>query len=302
MQMELRSILDSVFPSHDLVDVGWNNFCLLISHGDCSHEALLCDLLRHDLGAHVTPSLGVSANDCHRDEASISIRYVLLALQHPIKWYQGVLDPILRQCKNDVRFKTICVADFLRQNCAQTSFGESAASDLTGPMSDSFGGRLLDYINSQVNEFLDPIQQTSCATFTIVVDNLTWLLDLGLTTRQLERLLTKWHQASSGHTRLIVGSHVGQMLDDLAASEMDPTFVHFIHLCRARASLLLELRPLTTGYSQMLDGKLSVTRRSSANRALLHGRKSLESTMTYHYHYDGSRIMCYPPGTSKLVT
>ncbi|CAH8599809.1 unnamed protein product [Heterobilharzia americana] len=138
----------------------------------------------------------------------------------------------------------------------------------------------------------------------IFIDNISSLYDLGVSLRELEYLLSNWFYSPDSNTNISnllvsIGVHVGENFQDSITSEFEPGFIHFIDLWRSRASIILESKPLTTGYTSLIDGQLICWKRSTLDR--LNCKNNITSSV-YHFHVEGKRINCYTPGTSKLLT
>uniref|UniRef100_A0A183ATE9 Pecanex-like protein n=1 Tax=Echinostoma caproni TaxID=27848 RepID=A0A183ATE9_9TREM len=124
---------------------------------------------------------------------------------------------------------------------------------------------------------------------------------LGLSLSQMHQLITSTIRSEGiiqPMIHLVIGCHAGQVFEDSWASESEPSFAHWIEMLKAKADWTLELRRLTTGYTVSIDGELSVRRAFSS----IDPQRNPDMIRTFHYVCDNRRVLCYPPGTSKLIT
>ncbi|KAF8568402.1 hypothetical protein P879_06743 [Paragonimus westermani] len=293
--MDLGAILEQYFR-RSTVENKEAKLCLLVSHLDASHEPILCELVRHALyhGLHSLSSVSVEIGECATDSVSQPIQNCLLiALQKPARFYQRFLTPVVRGHENSCKLSVVDVPEWTQAFVAKSYTGDS--SDYSGTFTEKFVEELLRHIRTEVDRFCETMKKTP-GVATVALDNLTGLADLGFSARQLERLLTGLRRAVGGNLRIFVGCHIGRAFEDAIASELDPAFLHYLSLCRSRASLVLDVRPLATGYTTSLDGEISV---QEITNGIIPQSKT---TRTFHYKRDGRRVLCYTPGTSKLIT
>ncbi|CAH8860901.1 unnamed protein product [Trichobilharzia szidati] len=178
-----------------------------------------------------------------------------------------------------------------------------------------------NYIKNKVDKLLKPsssegegdsMKSTGDQNVGIFIDNLTTLYDLGVSVRELENMISSWccyphsnvdndnfvkTSSSSSSLFMHIGIHVGDNFEDSIISEYEPAFVHFIDMWRRRASNVIEVKPLTTGYTSLIDGQLICWKQTSNVDNIC-----ASTSNTYHFRVEGKRINCYTPGMSKLLT
>nr|CAH8863018.1 unnamed protein product [Trichobilharzia regenti] len=211
--------------------------------------------------------------------------------------------------------------DEMMKNCT--------TSDVQPNIDDSM---IKNYIKNKVDKLLKPSSSSSSCSegevapmkstvdqnVGIFIDNLTALYDLGVSVRELENMLSSWwwgwccSQSIVDNPSLIktssspslsfmhIGIHLGDNFEDSIISEYEPAFVHFIDMWRRRASNVIEVKPLTTGYTSLIDGQLICWKQSSNMDNIC--ASTVNTSNTYHFRVEGKRINCYTPGMSKLIT
>ncbi|KAF7259655.1 hypothetical protein EG68_02993 [Paragonimus skrjabini miyazakii] len=293
--MDLGAILEQYFRRSS-TDNKEALFCLLVSHLDASHEPILCDLVGHALhyGFHPFPNIAAETGEGTAELASQSVQNCLLiALQKPARFYQKFLTPVIRGHESSCKLSVVDLPEWTQGFV--TKFYSNDSSDSLGTFTEKFVEELLEHIRIEVDRFSETVKKTPGVSI-VALDNLTGFADLGVSPRQLERLLTRLRHVASGIVRIFVGCHVGRAFEDTIASELDPAFLHHLSLCRSRAALILDVRPLATGYTTSLDGEISV---QETTNGIITRSKTIR---TFHYKCDGRRVLCYTPGTSKLIT
>ncbi|KAF6777783.1 hypothetical protein AHF37_03147 [Paragonimus kellicotti] len=293
--MDLGDILEQYFRRSP-TDNNETMFCFLVSHLDASHEPILCELIGHALlhGLHPFLNMAAEIGENTADLASQSVQNCLLiALQKPARFYQKFLTPIIRGHESSCKLSVIDLPQWTQGFVAKSYSDDS--SDSLGTFTEKFVEELLGHIRTEVDRFSETVKKTLGVSI-VALDNLTGFADLGVSPRQLERLVTGLRHIAGGIVRIFVGCHVGRAFEDTIASELDPAFLHHLSLCRSRASLVLDVRPLATGYTASLDGEISV---QETTNGIIPRSKTIR---TFHYKCDGRRVLCYTPGTSKLIT
>ncbi|KAF5400014.1 hypothetical protein PHET_06461 [Paragonimus heterotremus] len=292
--MDLGAILEQYFRRSS-TDNKEALFCLLVSHLDASHEPILFDLVGHALhhGFHPFPNITAKIGEGTEDLASQSVQNCLLiALQKPARFYQKFLTPVIRGHESSCKLSVVDLSEWTK-GFVEKSYSDDL-SDSLGTFTEKFVEELLEHIRIEVDRFSETVKTLGVSI--VALDNLIGFADLGVSPRQLERLLTGLRRVAGGIVRIFVGCHVGRAFEDTIASELDPAFLHHLSLCRSRASLVLDVRPLATGYTASLDGEISV---QETTNGIIPRSKTIR---TFHYKCDGRRVLCYTPGTSKLIT
>ncbi|CAL8108022.1 unnamed protein product [Calicophoron daubneyi] len=307
--------LNTVVGDHLLSSTDGNGkLCLLLSHDTAVYEPILCDLIGQllkspvaALGAVVVPpsASGSSSGDCSASMEHVvpANRCLLITTQKSSRMYAQFLTQFLKtHSSGHSELITVSVAEWAQGVLA----GMSNADGFLSPFTPEFGNALLRHIQTEIDKFLSTTSSGLGTKETVAIENLTALLDMGLTPRELERLLTRLirpapPKSATGRIprRLVlVGCHVGNNYTDPFASDLEPAWVHCLEFLKARSSLILEVRSLATGYTASVDGELSITEPQPIS-----ARKDTASvTRLFHYRCEAKRVMCYPPGTSNLVT
>ncbi|CAH8860869.1 unnamed protein product [Trichobilharzia szidati] len=230
---------------------------------------------------------------------------------------------------------TVGMKEILSSSSISSSSNQSAESNLpeqlmknctTSDVQPNIEDSMIrNYIKNKVDKLLKPssccsegdedsMKSTGDQNVGIFIDNLTALYDLGVSVRELENMLSSWwwcyphsnvdndsfvktSSSSSSTLFMHIGIHVGDNFEDSIISEYEPAFVHFIDMWRRRASNVIEVKPLTTGYTSLIDGQLICWKQTSNVDNIC-----ASTSNTYHFRVEGKRINCYTPGMSKLLT
>ncbi|VDQ13734.1 unnamed protein product [Trichobilharzia regenti] len=188
-------------------------------------------------------------------------------------------------------FFTECIHQFLQKHYPTLTiqpYGDKQNnnSDVQPNIDDSM---IKNYIKNKVDKLLKPSSSSSSCSegevapmkstvdqnVGIFIDNLTALYDLGVSVRELENMLSSWWwgwccsqsivavnaslikpSSSPSLSFMHIGIHLGDNFEDSIISEYEPAFVHFIDMWRRRASNVIEVKPLTTGYTSLIDGQV----------------------------------------------
>ncbi|CAH8556810.1 unnamed protein product [Schistosoma turkestanicum] len=306
--------------------------CLLISHGNAVHELFFIECINqflqnyaniskpHDESPPV-PTMVNTNNNTFVDSPKQSTQCLIFCFHKSWSIYEKLLNPI--HAANNVSLKnnftiidmTMMLQDLLlisNQNAQLDNDDKGVTTD------ENIGTIIKNYIKDKTDEFLknnstenpsDDVrqQQQQQQNIGIFIDNISALYDLGVTVRELEQFLCSWlynsrySQTAINVANLLVciGLHIGDHFQDSIVSEYEPALVHLVALWKARASIILECKPLLTGYTSLVDGQLICWKSSITNNNDL---QNVTTSSTYHFHVEGKHINCYTPGTTKLLT
>ncbi|TGZ63310.1 hypothetical protein CRM22_006979 [Opisthorchis felineus] len=220
---------------------------LILSHNTASHEPLLSELIRRSLNPVRRPLLGPAGDPGAPANTSPMHKCILFCTHKSPRFYQQLLSSAILGRDQYCSLSTVDVGDVVRQSLTED------CKEVPGFMSQEFSSNLWRYISDKSNEFAETVKQSPTCVATLIVDNLTCLFDLGLNARQIDRLLVQW---SRSQLRLLIGCHVGQDFQDESLPEHDHTLVHCLETWKNRAPVVLEVRPLETGYTTSLDGEI----------------------------------------------
>ncbi|VDK20377.1 unnamed protein product [Taenia asiatica] len=201
------------------------------------------------------------SGSCDGEQATTSL---LIAAKQPVERYMAHLNSLLHRSAGRHKISTFDLSEsFLASPVTQS--GEDLYNDLRK--------RATDFTGS-VEEGRKPL---------IFLDDLAVLTDLGVPShRFLGSLLV-----SNLHC-LVIGYHGSRdgVGDDL-----------LLHLARRRAELCVDVRPLDTGYSDAIDGQLTISQRHQE-----HSEDEPVKPTKFHFRAVDRRIQCYYPGASNLVS
>ncbi|TNN15056.1 hypothetical protein EWB00_001666 [Schistosoma japonicum] len=300
-----------------------NKFCLLLSHGISVHELFFTECINQFLQNHfsstTTTTTTISSVDKNsllsNNQANDTIKCIIFCFHKSWNIYHKLLNPLYA---NNVTLKnnlTIIDMTVILENLLISNFDVDSIDKDYSSSDKSIGTIVRDYIKDKTNEYLmnnsattDPSKDIVQQTIGIFIDNISALHDLGVTIRELEQLLCSWLYLPdsdttikrNNHSLICVGLHVGDHFQDSVISEYEPALVHLIGLWKSRASIILECKPLQTGYTSLVDGQLICWKRSMVDDANL--RNVTTENRIYHFHVEGKHINCYTPGTTKLLT
>ncbi|TPP66406.1 hypothetical protein FGIG_06113 [Fasciola gigantica] len=245
--MDLASVLGHDFTTDPLSS---EKLTLLLSHELIDHGPVLCYIV----GRLTYPS-PLAIGDASQTDTTCNRPCLFVALQRAASIYQRSLGSVSqRLMKDDPGVHFIDISAWLKSKfleCDSTKTHESPCFQVAED--------LCSYLTDQISHFFHEYSGMN-KVVTMVFDDVTVLLDLGVSLSRIHQLVYSNIQSGTNkfpNIHLILGCHVGKLLDDSWASESDPSFAHWIDLLRSRANRVIDLRPLTTGYTTAVDGEVS---------------------------------------------
>ncbi|VDL18957.1 unnamed protein product [Hymenolepis diminuta] len=206
--------------------------------------------------------LGSTISSFFTKSGEIATASLLLAARQPLSRYTDYLDPLVRRSMGKHQLYGFDFADELVKNPLE---------------------RCEETLTLSINRLINDLELLSEERkLLLVIDDLSYVKDLGVSPRKLiSRLLN-----SSIHY-LLIGYHNNNdgITDD-----------YLFHLLHRRADFFLDVSPLDTGYSNTIDGKLTI---STPNNEM---SSSGETQLDYFKIFaEGRTIRCYTQGASNLV-
>nr|CDS26649.1 expressed conserved protein [Hymenolepis microstoma] len=192
----------------------------------------------------------------------ISTTSLLFAARQPLSRYTSFLDPLFRRSIGRHQVYGFDFADELVKNPLERC-GEALFLSIT---------QLIDDFESLSKE----------RKLFLMVDDLSCVEDLGVSSKKLLSRLLK----SSIHY-LLIGYHNTSdgITDD-----------YLFHLLHRRADFFLDVSSLNTGYSNTVDGQLTI---STPNNGMGSGETQRDHFTIFA---EGQTIRCYSQGSSSLVS
>ncbi|VDO07161.1 unnamed protein product [Rodentolepis nana] len=192
----------------------------------------------------------------------LSTANLLFTARQPFSRYTSFLDPIFRRSigKHQV-------------------YGFDFADELVKNPLERCGEALFLSMNRLIDDF--EVLSKERKLF-LMVDDLSYVEDLGVSCKKLLSRLLK----SSIHY-LLIGYHNTNdgITDD-----------YLFHLLHRRADLFLDVSSLNTGYSNTLDGQLTI---STPNSGMSSGETQKDH---FTFFAEGQTVRCYTQGSSSLVS
>lgn len=187
---------------------------------------------------------------------------LLFAARQPLSRYTSYLDPLFRRSIGKHQVYGFDFADELVKN----------------PL-----GRCEEALTLSINRLIDDLVSLSKdRKLFLMVDDLTCVKDLGVSPWKLLSRLLK----SSIHY-LLIGYH--NTSDDI-------TDDYLFHLLHRRADFFLDVSTLNTGYSNTVDGQLTISR---PNNDMGSGETQRDH---FTFFAEGQAVRCYSQGSSSLVS
>ncbi|BHF82872.1 hypothetical protein SprV_0802601100 [Sparganum proliferum] len=246
---------------------------LLLSRGSSRHEEVLAALTAHLL----SPSpASTQSLQCSTVQSVADSSFLLLCLYHSARRYQSYLDAFLK--RSSVKRSLVAVDMAAELNASLQSRPDAPAEALNCRM---------DHL---IQEFRERVtssgRQVTGLDYTIIVDDISSLLDLRMTLRQIYQLVDSL--GSEACDLLVLGCH----LDEFSSEE---GLLRLVHLLSRRSFCVIEIKPLVNGYTTSVDGELKI---SFTPRRVT---EIPQPCQIFHYKAEGRVIKCYPPGSSNLI-
>ncbi|KAL5103952.1 hypothetical protein TcWFU_006945 [Taenia crassiceps] len=207
----------------------------------------------------VTTISGLLSSAGVNEQATTSL---LIAAKQPVERYMTHLTSLLHRSEGRHKVTAFDLSESFHASPVMQS-GEDLYNDLRE--------RVTIFINS-VEEGRKPL---------IFLDDLSVLTDLGVPSNRFLGFLL----VSNLHY-LVIGYHGNRdgVSDDF-----------LLHLARRRAELCVDVRPLDTGYSDTIDGQLTISQRHQE-----HSEDGPARPTKFHFRAVDRRIQCFYPGASNL--
>ncbi|CAI2731494.1 unnamed protein product [Schistosoma spindalis] len=290
-----------------------NKLCLLLSHGNAVHELFFIECINQFLQNYATTIIHQSPisntinivdsnnnNNKVPDNQHQSITKCLIFCFHK-SWniYHKLLNPLYANnitLKNNLTIidMTVILENLLIKSNSNSELDNNDKDLITD---ENIGTVIKNHIKDKTDEFLknsyttNPSNGVQQQNIGIFIDNISALYDLGVTVRELEQFLCSWLYHSRDQQSAInianilvcIGIHTGDFFQDSIVSEYEPALVHLVALWKSRASIILECKPLLTGYTSLVDGQLICWKRSIEDKINL---QNLTTSSTYHFHVE----------------
>ncbi|KAL7055544.1 hypothetical protein AAHC03_022889 [Spirometra sp. Aus1] len=247
---------------------------LLLSRGSSRHEEVLAALTAHLLSPSPASTQSLQCSTVPSTAADSS--FLLLCLYHSARRYQSYLDSFLK--RSSVKRSLLAV-----DMAAELSASLQSRPDTPAEALNCRVDRLIQEFRERVTSSR---RQVTGLDYAIIVDDISSLLDLRMTPRQIYQLVDSL--GSEACDLLVLGCH----LDEFNSEE---GLLRLVHLLSRRSVCVIEIKPLVNGYTTSVDGELKI---SFTPRRVT---EVPQPCQIFHYKAEGRVIKCYPPGSSNLI-
>ncbi|VDL86152.1 unnamed protein product [Schistocephalus solidus] len=214
---------------------------LLLSRGSLRHEEVLAALTAHLLSPSSVQSLQPSHPSASDPPPPLPLLLLFFCLYHSARRYQSYLDDFLKRSPVKRCLLAVDMGAELRtalESCADA------------PVEETLSGRVDHLIQEFRERVVDCRRQTTGLDYSIIVDDISSLLDLCMTPRQVYQLVDSL--GSEACDLLVLGCH----LDEFHSEER---LIRLVHLLSRRSFCVIEITPLVNGYTTSVDGQVFFT-------------------------------------------
>nr|VZI50294.1 unnamed protein product [Spirometra erinaceieuropaei] len=249
---------------------------LLLSRGSSRHEEVLAALTAHLLSPSPASTQSLQRSNVPSVAGAADSSFLLLCLYHSARRYQSYLDSFLK--RSSVKRSLVAV-----DMAAELSASLQSRPDTPAEALNCRVDRLIQEFRERVTSSR---RQVTGLDYAIIVDDISSLLDLRMTPRQIYQLVDSLE--SEACDLLVLGCH----LDEFNSEE---GLLRLVHLLSRRSVCVIEIKPLVNGYTTSVDGELKI---SFTPRRVT---EVPQPCQIFHYKAEGRVIKCYPPGSSNLI-